>query len=156
MKKILIALDNDLTADKVASTGAAIAKAMGAEVVLIHVIADIVYYSTSAYNPIMGFTSYIDIGQLEVDPTDALKKASVYFLDRLKKHLNDTSIQTEVKQGDVAESITAAAKDLHADMIVIGAHSQKWLASIIIGSVAEKVLQHTNIPILIVPTKKED
>jgi nucleotide-binding universal stress UspA family protein len=154
MKKILIALDNDLTADKVATAGTLMAKAMGAEAVLIHVIADTVYYSTSAYNPIMGFTSYVDIGQLEADPTDTLKKASVYFLDRLKKHLGDASIQTEVKQGDVAESITAAAKDLHADMIVMGAHSQKWLASVIMGSVTEKVLQHIDIPMLIVPTTK--
>ena len=156
MKKILIALDNDLSADKVATAGVSIAKAMGAEVVLIHVIADIVYYSSSAYNPIMGFTSYVDIGQLEVDPTDVLKKASGLFLDNVKKYLGDTNIQTEVEQGDVAESITAAAENLQADMIVIGAHSQKWLAAIVIGSVAEKVLQHTDIPILIVPTKKRD
>ena len=52
MKKILIALDYDPTAQKVAEAGFSLAKAMGANVVLIHVVADIMYYSSMAYSPI--------------------------------------------------------------------------------------------------------
>jgi nucleotide-binding universal stress UspA family protein len=156
MKKILIALDYDSMSEKVAELGFSLAKAMAAEVVLIHVIADIVYYSSTAYSPIMGFGGYIDTGLLETNTVDTMIKASQHFLDRSKKHLGDKAIQTEVMQGDVADSIIAAAKDLEADIIVIGSHSHKWLESVIMGSVSEKVLQHTSIPLFIIPTKKQD
>lgn len=46
MKKILIALDYDPTAEKIAETGYALATAMKAEVVLVHVIAEPAYYSS--------------------------------------------------------------------------------------------------------------
>ena len=49
MKKVLIALDYDPTAKKVAEVGFEFAKAMGAEVVLLHVISDPVYYSSTDY-----------------------------------------------------------------------------------------------------------
>jgi len=35
----------------------------------------------------------------------------------------------------------------------MGSHSRKWLENILIGSVDEKVLHHTTIPLFIVPTK---
>jgi nucleotide-binding universal stress UspA family protein len=59
-----------------------------------------------------------------------------------------------VKEGNIAETILMAATDLNAGIIVMGSHSRKWLESILMGSVTEKVFHHTSIPILIVPTKK--
>jgi nucleotide-binding universal stress UspA family protein len=156
MKKVLIALDYDPTAQKVAESGFSLAKSMGAEIILIHVITDPVYYSSIEYSPIMGFTGYMDMGPLQLDNVDGLKKASHYFLDKTKKHLGDETIQTLVKEGDFAESILKSAKDLKADIIVIGSHSQKWLEKIVMGSVTEKVLNQTTIPLFIVPTKKQD
>jgi len=155
MKKVLIALDYDPTAQKVAESGFSLAKSMGAEIILIHVITDPVYYSSIEYSPIMGFTGYMDMGPLQLDNVDGLKKASHYFLDKTKKHLGDETIQTLVKEGDFAESILKSAKEVKADIIVIGSHSQKWLEKIVMGSVTEKVLNQTSIPLFIVPTKKQ-
>jgi nucleotide-binding universal stress UspA family protein len=45
---------------------------------------------------------------------------------------------------------------MKADVIVIGSHSRKWLENIVMGSVTEKVLHHTSIPLLIVPTRKNN
>src|ERR1017187_7894635 len=98
MKKILIAIDYDPTAQKVAEAGYSLAKAMDAEVILLHVIADPEYYSLTQYNPIMGFTGYMDIGPLQLDMIDSLKKASQHFLDKSKQHLGDESIKTLVKE----------------------------------------------------------
>ena len=42
--------------------GYSFAKAMGAEVILLHVISDPVYYSSPEYSPIMGFTGYMEMG----------------------------------------------------------------------------------------------
>jgi nucleotide-binding universal stress UspA family protein len=35
----------------------------------------------------------------------------------------------------------------------MGSHSRKWLENIVMGSVTEKVLHHTSIPLFIIPTK---
>ena len=154
MKKVLIALDYNPTAQKVAEAGFSLAKAMNAEVSLLHVISDPVYYSSTEYSPIMGFDGFMDMAQWQPDNVDSLRKASQLFLDKSKQHLGDKTIQTLLGEGDFAESILKAAKDMHADIIVMGTHSMKWLENIVMGSVTEKVLKHSSIPLFIVPTKK--
>jgi nucleotide-binding universal stress UspA family protein len=156
MKRVLIALDYNPTAQKVAETGFSLAKTMDAEVILIHVISDPAYYSSMEYSPRLGFTGYGDIGPMQLDSIEELKNVSQHFLDKSKNHLGDDSIQTLVKEGDCAESILKTAKDLHADIIVIGSHSRRWLDEILMGSVTEKVLHHTSIPLFIIPTKKHN
>jgi nucleotide-binding universal stress UspA family protein len=154
MKKILIALDYDPTAQKVAEAGFSMAKTMGAEVVLLHVISDPVYYSSVEYSPIMGFSGYMEMDPVQLESVDGLKKASLQYLDNVKQHLGDIAIQTMVGEGDFAETIIKTAKNIHADGIVLGSHSRKWLENIVMGSVTEKVLHLTSIPLIIIPTKK--
>ncbi len=155
MTKVLIALDYDPTAQRVAEAGYALAKAMDAQVVLFHVITDPVYYSSVAYGPVMGFGGYIDTDFVQTDVMEGLKKSSLEFLDKSKWYLGDTGIQTLVREGDVADTILDTAKELKADIIVMGSHSRKWLEAIVLGSAAEKVLRHTTVPLYIIPTKGE-
>jgi nucleotide-binding universal stress UspA family protein len=155
VKKVLIALDYNPTAQKVAEVGFSMAKAMNAEIILLHVISDPVYYSSTEYSPIMGFNGFLDTSQMQLDNVDGLKQAALHFLDKSRHHLGDKSIQTLIKEGDFAESILKAAKELHADIIILGSHSRKWLENIVMGSVTEKVLRHTTIPLFIIPTKKQ-
>jgi nucleotide-binding universal stress UspA family protein len=154
MKKVLIALDYNPTAQKVAETGFSLAKAMGAEVILLHVTSDPVYYSSVEYSPIMGFTG-MDMSPLQLESVEGLKRASQFFLDKSKHHLGDETIQTLVKEGDFADSILEAAKDVHADIIVMGSHSRKWLENIVMGSVTENVLKNTSVPLFVVPVKED-
>jgi len=156
MKKVLIALDYDPTAQKVAETGNSLATSMNAEVILLHVISDPVYYSSTDYSPIMGFSGYMDMSPLQLDSVEGLKTASLVFLDKTRHHLGNKSIKTQVEEGDFAEAILKTAKRNHVDLIVIGSHSRKWLEKIVMGSVTEQVLNNTTIPLLIVPTKKRD
>ena len=156
MKKVLIALDYDPTAQKVAETGYAIAKSMNAEVILLHVLSDAVFYSASMYDPIMGFGGFGNVDFMQSNIIDNLKKTAQEFLDKSKKHLGDRTMQTLLKEGDFADSILEAAKDLHADIIVMGSHSRRWLENIVMGSITAKVLHHTNVPVFIIPTKKQD
>ena len=155
MKKVLIALDYNPTAQKVAETGFALAKSLNAEVILLHVISDLIFYSTSGYSPIMGFEGYVDVSPTVLNSVDGLKNASLQYLDKSREHLGDKTIQTLVKDGDFAETILETAKELHAGIIVMGSHSQKWLENILVGSVTEKVLRQTSIPLFIVPTRKK-
>jgi nucleotide-binding universal stress UspA family protein len=153
-KKVLIAMDYSHTSKKVAEQGYAIGKAMHAEVTLLHVIAEAAYYSPVEYSPIMGYTGYTDLGLSQLT-VDGLKKASHHFLDKSKEHLGDGSIKTLVAEGDFAPTILQTAKDIHADIIVLGSHSRRWLEEIVMGSVTEKVLHHSTVPLFIIPTKKK-
>ncbi|HAF27716.1 MAG TPA: universal stress protein [Bacteroidales bacterium] len=155
MKKVLIALDYDPTAQKVAETGFSLAKSMGAEVTLLHVLADPLDYTTLGHITIMGFANHDDMNALEVDTNEGLKKAAQYFLDNTKHHLGDKNVQTLIKEGDSAESILEAAKKMNADLIVMGSHSRKWFENIVMGSVTEKVLNNSSYPMFIVPTKQK-
>ena len=102
----------------------------------------------------MGFTGYTDIDPFQQDRAESLKKASQYFLEQSKKYLGDENISTIVTEGDFAQSILTTAKETGADIIVMGSHSRRWLEAIIMGSVTEKVLHETAIPLFIIPTKQ--
>jgi nucleotide-binding universal stress UspA family protein len=156
MTKVLIALDYDPTSQKVAEVGFLLAKSMGAEVTLIHVIADGTYYSALEYSPVLGFMGFSDKDVSHLIDPDGLKNATKHFLEKTKNHLGDKNIQVLVKEGDFAESILKAAKNLHSDIIVMGSHSRRWLEEILMGSITEKVLHHSPIPLFIVPTKKHN
>lgn len=152
MKKVLIALDYNPTAQKVAEMGYYIAKAMNAQSVLLHVIPGATYYSYLNYSPIMGFEGFSNLDKIQTD-AEELKKVAKEYLDKSKKHLGDETIQIAVKNGDSGETILDTAKEVKADIIVMGTHSRRGLEKILMGSVAEYVLHHTSIPVLIIPTK---
>jgi nucleotide-binding universal stress UspA family protein len=158
MKKVLIALDYDPTSQKIAETGFSLAKTMGSEVILMHVMSDPVDYTPMEYSPRLGFIGLKDTGKLQSESIEGLQNESQLFLDKTKRHLGDNSIQTLVKKkdGDCAESILKTATELHTDIIVMGSHSRRWLENIIMGSVTEKVLHNTSVPLFIVPTKKHN
>jgi nucleotide-binding universal stress UspA family protein len=154
MKKVLIALDYNPTAQKVAETGYSLAKSLNAQVILLHVITNPTYYATSNFSPIMGYNGYVDVSPTILESAEGLKDASLQYLDKTRQHLGDRAIQTLVNAGDTAETILDTAKDVKADIIVMGSHSQKWLENILMGSVTEQVLKMSSIPLFIIPTRK--
>ncbi len=46
--------------------------------------------------------------------------------------------------------ILQAARDVHADLIVVGTHGRKGLAHVLVGSTAERVVQLAAVPVLTV------
>jgi hypothetical protein len=88
MKKILIALDYDPSAQKIAETGYSLAKAMNAGVILLHVISDAASYTSLNYPPIMGFDNFNNLDVIEPLIMDKLlKKTAQEYLDKSKEHL---------------------------------------------------------------------
>ncbi len=153
MRKILIALDYDPTAQKVAETGHKLAKAMNAQAILLHVVSDATYYSYLDYSPIMGFEGFSGVEAVQTDIATELKKEAQNFLDKSKQHLGDEKIETVVGNGDFGETILKTATKHRVDIIVMGTHSRRGLERIVMGSVAEKVLHHSLIPLFIIPTR---
>jgi nucleotide-binding universal stress UspA family protein len=158
MKKVLIALDYEPSAEKIAETGYTIAMALNAEVILLHVIAEPAYYSSMEYSPIMGFTGFMDnfnAGLPEVVKND-IATLSQEFLDKSKKHLGNEHIKTLIAEGSFAETIVASAENEQADMIVMGSHSRRGLDKLIMENVAEKVLKLSKVPVLVIPVKNPE
>ena len=152
MKRILIALDYDPLAEKVAATGYSLAKALNASVLLLHVVVEPSYYSSVEYSPIMGFTGFSDAGTYQV--TEDLVKEAQRFLEESRKHLGDETIALSVVEGDFSDAIIDSAKDFGADLIVMGTHHRKGLDKLLMGSLAEKILNTASIPLLTIPSDK--
>jgi nucleotide-binding universal stress UspA family protein len=153
MNKILIAIDYYPSASKVADQGFAIAKAMHAETILLHILANPGYYASSIYDPIMGYGGYMHLDFFAPNIVQLLKDESEKYLNKIKHHLGSDNVTTVIDEGDIADTILETAKKMHVDMIVMGTHSKSWLEHAFIGSEAEKVLHKSNVPMMIIPTK---
>ena len=129
---------------------------MNAQIILMHVVADYTYYSSLDYSPIMGFDQFSSLGAVQIDSAMELEKAANEYLEKSKTHLGDTSIKTLVKDGDTGDAILEAAQNLDVDLIVLGSHSRRGLDKILMGSVAEKVLRHSKIPLFIIPISEKN
>jgi nucleotide-binding universal stress UspA family protein len=150
MKKILIGLDYTPSDQKVAETGYALAKAMKAEVCIIHVITDPAYYAME-FSPIMGYQGGYTAGTIAV--AEDIKKEAEDFLAATVKHLGDNSIQTKVLEGETTDEILAYSKEWNADLIVIGSHRHKGLERLLVTDVAVYLLKHSKIPLFTIPTE---
>lgn len=153
MKTVLIALDYDPSAEKVAEIGYQLAKAMNAEIILLHVLADMSYYMPMEYATVMGFTGIPQGGLVEPVDLESLKKGAESFLNSSKQHLGDPAIQTMVAEGNFAEEILKTAREKNASIIVVGSHSRSAFEKILAGSVTEQLLHDSKIPLFIIPTK---
>ncbi len=62
---------------------------------------------------------------------------------------------TVVACGDPATEIEAEAAKCGASMIVMGTHGRTGLQHLVMGSVAEGVVRHATVPVLVVPRRRD-
>jgi nucleotide-binding universal stress UspA family protein len=155
INKVLIALNYNATAKKIAKAGYLVAKAMDAEILFLHVLSNPMFYYSSTYDPIMGFSSFPAFDPELPDVSEKLIAASKNFLEEIKEYFGDPSINILVKEGDYSEMIIETANVLNADLIVLGSHSEQWLEKILLTSTTERILEISTIPLLIIPTKNK-
>ncbi len=151
MKTILVALDYESFAEKIAGMGLTFARTMNAEMILLHVVPESSYYSSLKYSPILGFETLSAVNVVETENELELTKMAENFLGTIRHNLGDDSITILVKTGDLGENILKVAEKSKADMIVIGTHHKKGIDKILSGSVVEKVFHHSPVPLLIIP-----
>lgn len=58
------------------------------------------------------------------------------------------TLTATLKQADPRTAIVSMAKELDADLIVMGTHGRRGLAHVLIGSVAENVVRTSTVPVL--------
>jgi nucleotide-binding universal stress UspA family protein len=63
-------------------------------------------------------------------------------------------IETHLTEGLPHERIIAVAEEVGAELIVMGTHGRTGLAHLLVGSVAERVVRASPIPVLTVPSSK--
>ena len=153
MQKILIAIDYAPPAQKVVQQGYALAKAMNAQIVLLHVVEEQKYYSTSSYDAVMGLGGFVNTDYLINNALESIEKDATVFLDRTKTYLKDDSLETVVIRGEISEAILETAKKEKCQLIVIGTHSRNDLEELFLGSTSNKLLKHSPIPMFIIPIK---
>jgi len=83
-------------------------------------------------------------------PIDEMEtKAKKLLEDTLAKVRGRYSrVETKMLPGEPWEKILEAAKDMNADLIVMGTHGRRGVARVFLGSVAEKVVRRSPIPVL--------
>lgn len=141
-KKILVPSDGSTQAHKAAEVAADLAKSQGAAVVGVYVVDPF---------PFIGVGEASAIG-LQAYMTEAQAAAS--------RSLSDLRATCEARgvafSGDTIERTSAydgileTAKAEGCDLIVMGSHGRKGIEALILGSVAQKVLTHANIPVMII------
>jgi nucleotide-binding universal stress UspA family protein len=77
------------------------------------------------------------------------------YLSRISAKLNNEGLGSSivVVGGSPADEILKYSKEAKVDLIVMSTHGRSGLSRFIAGSVARKVIDHSAIPVLIVPPK---
>lgn len=140
IKKILIAIDNDPAAEKIASHGFQLAVQLKAEIALLSVV-DSTLLKTEGAVTSREFA--------EIIKNDHKKLQQMLADTIFKNH----EIWTFLEQGKPNEMILNVAEEWDADIIVVGTHGRIGISHLIMGSIAEKVIRHSKKPVLIIPTR---
>jgi nucleotide-binding universal stress UspA family protein len=134
-ERITVAVDGSTRSEKTASMALDLATRYGSAVTVIHV---------REYERYEG--SDVDMGPPV--PADQL-------VDDVVATFRDAGVETDgqvrrVASGSTAEQIVEVAERSKADLIVIGSRGMTEWKSLLLGGVANKVVQHASCPVLLV------
>lgn len=80
---------------------------------------------------------------------DAESERLSAFSDRLE--LGTPHVALDVEIGGAADLLLKHANTMHADLIAVGAHRRVHIAEKLLGTVADRVLRHAEVPVLVLP-----
>ncbi|GAA6143036.1 universal stress protein [Hydrogenophaga sp. 5NK40-0174] len=141
-KKILVPTDGSELAQKAAEVAAELAKSQGAEVVGVFVIDPFPYIG-------IGDASAAGLQAYMSEAHSASGKA-LEALGHVCKAQGVVCAGDTIERNVVYEGIIETAKAEGCDLIVMGSHGRQGVQALILGSVAQKVLTHSDTPVLIV------
>lgn len=146
MKRILVPVDFSSTSKKAFRFAVDIASKSGGSVVLYHL-----------YSP--GKKAILGLGENVTIYNKHIEENSLKRLQRLKKKVladaEEVPVSTIVGRTPLIDNILGFAEHNYIDMIVMGTQGASGLKKVIIGSVAAKIIEKSNIPVLLVPEKFE-
>lgn len=145
MKTIIVPVDFSQQSEYALKTAASLARKHKAEIIVLHML-ELNYAmitSSEAYHP-----------EQTVFLLKAAEKRLSEFLDQ--SYLKGIKITPVIKHYKVFSEVNDVAENHNADLIVMGSHGTDGLQEIFFGSNAEKVVRHSNIPVLVVKKDRPD
>lgn len=150
-KKIVVPLDGSALAEAVLPFSEQLARSCGSEVLLLQVI--------PPASRVVGFTGTADLGPMtrtDVEAISATLEAETRQAEAYLRKLADALISRginaswEVRQGPPGPTIVSCAKERNVELIAISTHGRSGLGRLIFGSVADYVMRHSGLPILLI------
>ena len=138
IKKILIPTDGSDYSMRAAEQGVSIAKMLDAEIKVVYVIDEVVL------NQIKVTERENLEEELKQDGTRYIK----YILRLAEKE--GVKADSRITRGIPFEQIVHLAKELSVDLIVMGTYGRRGAERILIGSVAERVIECSSCPVLVI------
>lgn len=141
-KKILVPTDGSTLAAKASGSAVQLAKVHGAQVVGVYVIDPFPYIGIGDASAV-GLQAYL---------TEA-KAAATRALDALGKTCEAAGVGftgDTIERNVVYDGILETCDAEGCDLIVMGSHGRQGVKALILGSVAQKVLTHAKVPVLVV------
>jgi nucleotide-binding universal stress UspA family protein len=142
-KKILVPLDGSKTAEGVLLHAKALAYSEGAELVLL----------TVASNPAMDYVfSDPGIAQSAIEEQQTRSKK---YMTEMESQLKAAGFKVSnlLREGAVADVILRTAEEINADVIAMSTHGRTGPARWLLGSVADRVVRSSKIPVLLIRAK---
>ena len=142
VRTILVPIDFSPNADAVLEWAAHLAEEHGSKLVLLH-----------AYHLPVDFQQ-LEGAYLPPDFWTQVKSDASENLDRYARQHGQRglAVETAIREGYPASVIEDEARERHADLIVIGTRGHTGLKHLLLGSVAERVVQKAPCPVLTVKT----
>ncbi len=135
ISRILVATDFSDQASKALEWARTFAGALGAKLVLLHVIN---IFSLAETGCVMA----------GVDPLHLVREQAQRYMDEVKRVVPDA--ETLIREASPRPAIVDAALELDCQMIIMGTHGRSGLAYLLLGSVAEYVVRNSKVPVLTV------
>ena len=145
--RIIVAIDGSDLSTKALNHAFVLATRLGAEITAVTVTDPSVVIAPGAEIMMVDTSSVI----AELDK--AKETSSRGILDEAVRLANGAGVSLSTRHVPglpAAEGIIAAAKELAAELIVMGSHGRRGLGRLLLGSQAAEVLAHAEIPVLIV------
>lgn len=141
IKRIVVATDFSDLAGEAVDTAVAFARASGATLDLVHVATETAY-------PV---PPPMDMLRLPVDLPSVIEEASTQLqVEQDRVRAQGIDCEGTVLVGRADAEIVRHADETGADLIILGTHGRSGLGHALLGSVAEKVVQHGHCPVLTV------
>lgn len=139
-KKILVPLDGSPLAEAVLPHAEALAKSEHAEIILLR-IPNVPTSEFLARDPMIAEVIYKD-----------MEKESEDYVHNKVAELKKGNIKVTgiTKDGPVPETILDVADETHADMIAMSTHGRTGISRWLMGSVADKIIHHAHIPVMLI------
>jgi nucleotide-binding universal stress UspA family protein len=144
-RHILIPTDGSELAQRAVRHGLSLAKTVGAKVTAVTVEASFNVYDvpSSRINQMSGaFAEYSE-------PCQSACRQDMIAVAEAARAAGVTCETVQLVQDHTHEAIIAAAKQRGCDLIVMASHGRSGIAAVVLGSVTNKVLTHTTIPVLV-------